>query len=381
MKGYVNIPQGQGINVYPIADTASESFAVLESGDGVDILATQGAMLQINWNGVVGWVSAKYITIDEASLNGLDGKLRDKIKKIVKVAVNPVAATKAVAKTTAATVKATSKLVKGDGKGFVKTAFATTAKTAAGLKGLGNKIVLNQAVKDQMDSMEYGNQLAKGDFVKKLAQGGTKKSGFLDKVKKFFGFKKKDSVEGILPAQAGMSAYVATQKDPLTMRDAASTSGNKITSIPRGATVTVVSPETTSANGYNWIQVMYGAYRGYVASEYLDSAAPAPAAVTTTTTTTIDNNNNQNGGGMMTLSENAKKALKIGAIGVGVAAVGYGIYKLASGGSKTKKKKKSSGGLSGVTSSKKRKSTKKIGKKKRSATKRIGYKRTPLKLK
>lgn len=87
-----------------------------------------------------------------------------------------------------------------------------------------------------------------------------------------------------------LTATVNTTSGSLNMRAAASTTSAKLTSIPRGATVTVLDKGTT------WSRISYGSYTGYVMTQYLKfdggstaqptntpSVTPAPGGNTTAT--------------------------------------------------------------------------------------------------
>lgn len=90
---------------------------------------------------------------------------------------------------------------------------------------------------------------------------------------------------------AGDTAVVAAGGDCLNLRDSASRSGGRISCLPDGTQVTVVSGPV-EAGGFTWVQVSSSAGTGWVASEYLRVvaraesggasaaavAAPAPAA-------------------------------------------------------------------------------------------------------
>ena len=58
-----------------------------------------------------------------------------------------------------------------------------------------------------------------------------------------------------------LTGTVVTQKDPLLLRNAPN--GNKLTSIPKGATVTVLE------QGADWHRVSYNGYTGYSAAKYI----------------------------------------------------------------------------------------------------------------
>jgi len=187
-----------------------------------------------------------------------------------------------------------------------------------------------------------------------------------------------------------MAQYtVVLTSGTLNLRSRPSTSGTILASIPNYATVTGVliipyADETITAEGRNWRSIEYNGKRGWVASEYLVSGnvpAPAKPATTTTSTTTstgsavntTTNNNPQNSTAMFTLTEETKKKLKIGAVIVGVAVVGFGIYKMTAGKKQQALPAGTVAGLSGVSRRRKRK-TGKRSKKTASKSKRKSFK-------
>ncbi len=183
-----------------------------------------------------------------------------------------------------------------------------------------------------------------------------------------------------------MAQYtVVLTSGTLNLRATPSTSGTVLASIPNYATVTsiVIVPylsENETAGGRTWKSIEYNGKRGWVAAEYLTAgnvpapAAPARANGVLNPTTTIDNNTqNSNSTGMFTLTEETKKKLKIGAVIVGVAVVGFGIYKMTAGKKQQALPASTTPALSGVPRRKKRKTSKK-SKKTTSKGKRKSFK-------
>jgi len=83
------------------------------------------------------------------------------------------------------------------------------------------------------------------------------------------------------PIATGASARVDTGGGCLNLRTQPSLNGGRITCLPNGTAVTVVS-EPVAADGYAWVQVQTALGNGWVASTYLsgiEPASPAPAAV------------------------------------------------------------------------------------------------------
>lgn len=70
-----------------------------------------------------------------------------------------------------------------------------------------------------------------------------------------------DAVQNPAPVAEILTGTVITQKDPLVLRDAPN--GNKLTSIPKGATITVLE------QGTDWHRVSYNGYTGYSAAKYI----------------------------------------------------------------------------------------------------------------
>ena len=163
----------------------------------------------------------------------------------------------------------------------------------------------------------------------------------------------------------------------LNLRAIPSTSGTILASIPNYSTVesTVIVPyqtENETADGMAWKSVVYNGTKGWVASQYLTAGSAAPLTVTPRENGILNPNiNPQNSNNMFTLTEETKKKLKIGAAIVGVALVGFGIYKMTAG-KKQAALPAGTSGLSGV--SRRRRKTKKKSKKSTSKGKRKSLK-------
>lgn len=69
------------------------------------------------------------------------------------------------------------------------------------------------------------------------------------------------AVQNPAPVAEILTGIVVTQKDTLVLRDAPN--GNKMTSIPKGATVTILE------QGAEWHRVSYNGYTGYSAAKYI----------------------------------------------------------------------------------------------------------------
>lgn len=135
------------------------------------------------------------------------------------------------------------------------------------------------------------------------------------------------------------TAYVNTTSGGLILRKTPGTQGARITTIPRGASVTRLGIDS-GATG--WAAVMYGTQRGYVSSAYLSQTKPQSASQTTATTTktstTATTKTNVVGANTTTndylkatenmTTEKVKKALKIGGIVAGVGFLAFGAYKV-----------------------------------------------------
>lgn len=173
-----------------------------------------------------------------------------------------------------------------------------------------------------------------------------------------------------------MAQYtVVLTSGTLNLRATPSTSGTILASIPNYAAVTsvVIVPyltENETAGSRTWKSIEYNGTRGWVAAEYLTAgnvSAPASANGVLNPTTNITDNNTQKSTGMLTLTEETKKKLKIGAVIVGVAVVGFGIYKMTAGKKQQALPANTTPALSGVSRRRKRK-TSKTGKKSRKTT-------------
>ncbi|HEX3722270.1 MAG TPA: SH3 domain-containing protein, partial [Nitrolancea sp.] len=87
----------------------------------------------------------------------------------------------------------------------------------------------------------------------------------------------------------GDEAVVAhTNGDGVHMRDAASTSGNVITTVSDGTTLSVIGGPNAASDGSDWYNVAEGSEKGWVDSEYL-TTAPASSGQTVTITGTDGN--------------------------------------------------------------------------------------------
>lgn len=176
-----------------------------------------------------------------------------------------------------------------------------------------------------------------------------------------------------------MANYKIISSGPLNLRAEANTNSAILAKIPAG---TIVQENYVLQKSSEFIGVFYGKLTGYVSAQYVTSTYLAPTDTSTTTTktkkaktsTTIstktsisnnsNNNNNQNNQNMaLTLSENAKKYIKIGLVALGVGAAGFAVYKMSQKGNKQAiAPKQAQTALSGT--SRKRKKTKKQSSKK-----------------
>ncbi|MBE6341460.1 MAG: hypothetical protein E7069_12120 [Bacteroidales bacterium] len=359
MKAVILTPKGSVISMRVSPNANAEVIADLESGDMVDAKATQGNWTNIVWEGTEGWVDSNFVVL-ESDTTGDVGKIFSRFKKTLKKGT-----TKKVAKKVTSTQRANSSVKRRSKLREALQKVKDNVKTAANTATDAVKTSNVSGIDNDYDAYE---QLALNGLFDSI------KSAFR-KVKKTLGF------GGLAGFSKGQTLYVNTQKDPLTMRSSASTSGTKVTSIPRGSAVSVADATLTSANGYQWIKVTYGTKSGYVASNYLSASKPStstsssstskstttttnssktsPSKSTTTTnssSTTTNNtpsvtdynsstDNNQSNK-QMGLTDNAKKYIKWGVIGAGVIAAGYFGYKAFSGNGG--KKKSGRKGLSGI---------------------------------
>ena len=157
----------------------------------------------------------------------------------------------------------------------------------------------------------------------------------------------------------------------LNLRAMPSTSGTVLANIPNYAMVTstIIVPytsETTTADGYTWRSIEYGGTKGWVAAQYLTAGSVSAPTVTPRENGILNPDiNPQNQSGMFSLTDEMKKKLKIGAIVLGVAALGFGIYKVVS-----KKTQALPAGTAAALSGLPRRRKRKTKKSKKSASKR-----------
>ena len=169
--------------------------------------------------------------------------------------------------------------------------------------------------------------------------------------------------------------YVTGNSVRLRSTADASKSNNIVTTLNKGEVVTADTKKSTGSWTYITTQ---GGKSGYMSSAYLSTTAPTTTKSTTstttkkTTTTTTTNNavpavvsptsNTQNSKNGMTLSENARKYIKWGALALLAGGAGYCIYKAVKSPSATataSSSKSKSKGLNGVPRLKSRKSKRK----------------------
>lgn len=169
--------------------------------------------------------------------------------------------------------------------------------------------------------------------------------------------------------------YVTGNSVRLRSTADASKSNNIVTTLNKGEVVTADTKKSTGSWTYITTQ---GGKSGYMSSAYLSTTAPTTTKSTTstttkkTTTTNTTNNavpavvsptsNTQNSKNGMTLSENARKYIKWGAIALLAGGAGYCIYKAVKSPSATataSSSKSKSKGLNGVPRLKSRKSKRK----------------------
>ncbi|MGN0029711.1 MAG: SH3 domain-containing protein [Marinilabiliaceae bacterium] len=144
---------------------------------------------------------------------------------------------------------------------------------------------------------------------------------------------------------------VATQSDPLNLRQSPSTSGALLLRIPRGATVDTLNCSTAAG----WTAVRYNGKEGFVASQYLAAQSPATVVDNTqiqpdSSVNTSVNTLNQSTYNQSSMGEKIKKYGKYVLIAAGVGLAVYAGYKLmkkdADGGGSKKKSGKTLGGVS-----------------------------------
>lgn len=158
----------------------------------------------------------------------------------------------------------------------------------------------------------------------------------------------------------------------LNLRSAPNTSASVVASLKRGDAVTPVAGGT-AATGWTYIQTADGK-KGYASSAYLSNTAPGSITPAPTPNANglipTDNNQTQQ---PMSITENAKKYLKIAGVGLLAAGVVYGVYKATKGGSTSKPaSKRKADALGGVLDG----TSKKKGKKKSKKTKKAEYSTT-----
>lgn len=154
------------------------------------------------------------------------------------------------------------------------------------------------------------------------------------------------SASALKSVAAAGKKVVATQSDPLNLRQSPSTAGALLLRIPRGATVDTLNCATAAG----WTAVRYNGTEGFVASQYL--AAQSTAAV-------VDNSQVQPDTSVNTLNQSTynqssmgeiKKYGKYVLIAAGVGLAVYAGYKLmkkdGDGGGSKKKSGKTLGGVS-----------------------------------
>ena len=334
MKAIIITPTNSVVNMRETPSPDATTVASLESGDAVEALATQGDWTQVNWKGYNGWVHSDYVVLEKET-NELNGKLRNKLKKALKTAINPVAATKQAVKTTRKLTKGALRLAKpknlvklANPKNLVKTAVSTVQSATNGIEE-------EEALNGLFDSIK--------NAVKSFVSPSTATAG----------------TASAQPIESGMKVgdtmYVNTQTDPLIMHATASKDGSKLVSIPRASAVTIADSKLITEGDYQWCKVNYAGKTGYVAFSYLSVIKPLSTTASNSASQTTDaiiNTLNQQQ--PMTLTDNAKKYIKIGVGAVAVLGVGYLAFKKFGGSKSTSKKK----GLSGI--SRKRTSKKKL---------------------
>lgn len=332
MKAIIITPPNSVVNMRESPSPDAQDFVALESGDAVEALATQGDWTKVQWNGYEGWVHSNYVVLEKETNELMNGLLKKKLKKILKTAVNPVSATKSAIKATKKATKTAAKLAKPKNliksikpknfKSAIKSAIKT-AQVATGTNGVEEEEALNglfDTIKNAVKSIVSPQSSA----TTTAQQLPTVESGM----------------------KVGDTMYVNTILTPLIMHASASKDGAKVTSIPRASAVVIADSKLTQDGSYQWCKVNYGGKTGYVAFSYLSVTKPTTTATATTTTDTkttteIINPTNQQ---QMTLTDNAKKYIKIGVGAVAVLGVGYLVYKQF-GNKKDSSKRK---GLSGT---------------------------------
>ena len=86
MKAIIITPSHSGVNVRVEPNPEAESIGVVDSGDIVEALATQGDWTNVCINGVFGWVHSQYVVLESETVNGIFcRKLRDKLRKALRI--------------------------------------------------------------------------------------------------------------------------------------------------------------------------------------------------------------------------------------------------------------------------------------------------------
>lgn len=341
MKAIIITPSNSAVNVRVEPNPEAESIGIVESGDIVEALATQGDWTNVLYNGTNGWIYSKYVVLESEAQGEVNGRKRNKLREAVRKQKN-LPKVQSMVKTAGSVKSGRNGSIFNRLRSRIKKA-SSTVKAAA---DKASKVTSVSA------SATNGIDEYNADEIEALDGLFDKIKEAFRKVKRAFGF------SGLAGFSIGQTLYVATQKDPLVLRKTASTSGTKITSIPKGSAVTVADTATISQGGHTWLKINYSDKTGYAATTYLSTTKPSTntnntpkkSTVTDSDSSSTDNNsfNNQNDE-QMAVTENVKKYIKIGVGVVGAAAVAYLGYKLCKG-NKGK-------GLSGV-SKRKRKSTK-----------------------
>lgn len=155
------------------------------------------------------------------------------------------------------------------------------------------------------------------------------------------------SASALKSIAAAGKKVVATQSDPLNLRQSPSTASTCLARIPRGATVDTLNCATTAG----WTAVRYNGTEGFVASQYLAAQSPSTAVDNTRVQPdTYVNTLNQSTYNQSSMGEKIKKYGKYVLIAAGVGLAVYAGYKLmkkdGDGGGSKKKSGKTLGGVS-----------------------------------
>lgn len=124
-----------------------------------------------------------------------------------------------------------------------------------------------------------------------------------------------------------MANYKVISNGPLNLRSEANTNSAILAKIPQD---TIIQDNRVMKQVAGWVAVSYGKLTGYVSSQYLTSTYQSPTETKKENNSNQNSQNNQNNQKMaLTLSENAKKYLKIGLVALGVGAAGLAVYKMS----------------------------------------------------